>query len=198
MSTLAFNITQFFSLLNSYLLLLILRKARCNSKIYHFFSNYLVGRKTWYCWNSFSSQFFNVNVSVEQGSALSSILPALYISLVFYVAQSKSLTISNSFLFYSYNIVSLLLKKFGLILEHGKIEVFHFSRSCRTFNSSSLNLSVLEGFLLLQSQDLRVGQVKEPYIGLTQENSIENSVQNCLPYIQILNGLCELFLAYPK
>jgi len=128
---------------------------------------------------------------VEQGSALSSILPALYISLVFYilekhlknlkipvsilsfinnslfVAQSKSLTISNYFLFCSYNIVSLLLKKFGLILEHGKIEVFHFSRSCRTFNSSSLNLSVLEGSLLLQSQDLRVGQVKEPYIGLT-------------------------------
>ena len=29
---------------------------------------------------------------------------------------------------------------------------------------------------MLQSQDLRVGQVKEPYIGLTQENSIENSI----------------------
>jgi len=51
---------------------------------------------------------------------------------------------------------------------------------------------------LLQSQDLRVSQVKKPYIGLTQENSIENSVQDCLPYIQIFNGLCELFLAYPK
>jgi len=35
-------------------------------------------------------------------------------------------------------------------------------------------------------------------LGLTQENSIENSVQDCLPYIQISNGLCELFLAYPK
>ena len=51
---------------------------------------------------------------------------------------------------------------------------------------------------MLQSQDLRVGQVKEPYIGLTQENSIENSVQDCLPYILIPNGLYELFLAYPK
>ena len=30
---------------------------------------------------------------------------------------------------------------------------------------------------------LRVEQVNEPYIGLTQENSIENSVQDCLSYI---------------
>jgi len=29
---------------------------------------------------------------------------------------------------------------------------------------------------ILQSQDLRVGQEKEPCIGFTQENSIENSV----------------------
>ena len=57
-----------------------------------------------------------------------------------------------------------------------------------------------EGYrvLMLQTQALRVGQVKEPCIGLTQENSIENSVQDCLPYIQISNGLCELFLACPK
>jgi len=36
---------------------------------------------------------------------------------------------------------------------------------------------------LLQTQDLRVGQVNKPCIGLIQENSIENSVQTCLPYI---------------
>ena len=51
---------------------------------------------------------------------------------------------------------------------------------------------------MLQIKDLRVGQWKEPCIGLTQENSIENSVQDCLPYIQIPNGLCKLFLTYPK
>ena len=51
---------------------------------------------------------------------------------------------------------------------------------------------------MLQSQELRVVQVKEPCIGFTQENSIENSVQDSLPYIQIPNGPCELFLAYPK
>ena len=31
---------------------------------------------------------------------------------------------------------------------------------------------------MLQTQDLRVGQVNEPYIRLTQENSIKNSVQD--------------------
>jgi len=39
------------------------------------------------------------------------------------------------------------------------------------------------GIPLLQTQVLRVEQVNEPYIGLTQENSIENSVQDSLPYI---------------
>ena len=34
---------------------------------------------------------------------------------------------------------------------------------------------------MLQTQVLSVGQVNEPCIGLTQENSIENSVQDCLP-----------------
>ena len=43
---------------------------------------------------------------------------------------------------------------------------------------------------LLQTQALSVGQVNEPYIGLTQENSIESSVQDCLPYIPKPHGLC--------
>ena len=53
------------------------------------------------------------------------------------------------------------------------------------------------GFVL-QLRNLSVGLGEEPCIGFTQENSIENSVQDCLPYIQIPNGLCELFLTYPK
>jgi len=43
--------------------------------------------------------------------------------------------------------------------------------------------------LLLQTQVLSVEQVDKPYIGLIQENSIENSVQDCLPYILKLHGL---------
>jgi len=51
---------------------------------------------------------------------------------------------------------------------------------------------------MLQIKDLRVDQWEEPCIGLTQENLIENSIQDCLFYILILNGPCKLFLAYPK
>ena len=45
---------------------------------------------------------------------------------------------------------------------------------------------------------LRVGDKNNPCIRVTQENLIENSVQNSLSYIQIPNGLCELNLVYPK
>jgi len=92
-----------------------------------------------------------VDVGVGQGLALSSILSALYILPVFhifkkhlkilkipvsilsfvdnglFIVQNKSLTVSNSILFCSYNIVSSILGKFGLVLEYGKTEVFYFS-----------------------------------------------------------------------
>ena len=51
---------------------------------------------------------------------------------------------------------------------------------------------------VLQLRNLSVGLGEEPCSRLIQENSIENSVQDGLPYIQIPNGLCELFLTYPK
>ena len=44
--------------------------------------------------------------------------------------------------------------------------------------------------MLLQTQVLRVGQVNEPCIGLTQENLIESSIQDSLPYILKPHGLC--------
>ena len=52
--------------------------------------------------------------------------------------------------------------------------------------SSSLVLLNLRVYLL-QTQVLRVN---EPCIGLTQENSIENSVQDGLPYILKPYDLC--------
>ena len=64
------------------------------------------------------------------------------------IAQSKSLSILNDFLFCSYRITSLLLEKFRPILEHGKIEVFHFSRITGTFDLLSLDLSILGGPIL--------------------------------------------------
>jgi len=47
-SILAFNVTQFFPSLNLLLLSLILNKVGFNSRVSHFFENYLVGRKTKY------------------------------------------------------------------------------------------------------------------------------------------------------
>jgi len=43
---------------------------------------------------------------------------------------------------------------------------------------------------LLQTQDLRVDQEKEPCIEFIQENLIENSIQDSLPYILDLHGPC--------
>ena len=63
-SSLAFNILQFFPLLNYKLLTLILEKVGLNPKVTSFFANYLVKRKTSYMWNDFSSPSFEVNVRV--------------------------------------------------------------------------------------------------------------------------------------
>ena len=166
-STLAFDISQFFPSLNHYLLPYILGKVGFDPKIICFFSNYLISRKTCYFWNSFSSYFFNVDIGVGQGSALSPILSALYLALILHIlknclkilkilvsilsfvddslliAQSKSLSISNSLLFCSYNIAYNLLMKFGPIIKQSKTEVFHFSRLIGAFNTSLLDLSVL-------------------------------------------------------
>ena len=64
------------------------------------------------------------------------------------VAQNKSLTVSNSFLFYSYQIISSFLDRFSLKLEHGKTEIFHFLRFTSLFNPPPLDLSPLGGPIL--------------------------------------------------
>ena len=115
-STLVFDIAQFFSSLNHQLLLLILDKTGFDSKIVIFFQNYLVNKKTKYLWNNFSFHFFNVNIGVGY-----------------------------------YSLITLEL--------------------------------IREGNLVLE---------------LIQENSIESSVQDHLPYISQTTGLCTTILAYPK
>ena len=171
-STLAFNISQFFPFLNHHLLLHILEKTRFNPKVVYFFLKYLISRKTWYFWNSFSFQLFNVDIGMGQGFALSPILSVLYLALIFHIlenclkilkipifillfvkigfliVQSKSLSILNSLLFCSYNIVSNLLTNFSLIIKQFKIEVFHFTRSIGAFNPPLLDLSALGGLIL--------------------------------------------------
>jgi len=53
-------------------------------------------------------------------------------------------------------------------------------------------------YILLWLKDLRVSQWEKPCIEFTQENSIENSVQDHLPYISQTTGLYTTALAYPK
>ena len=86
--TLAFDISQFFPLLNHYFLTLILGKADFNLYVVKFFSKYLVGRKTHYFWNSFSSPSFNVNIGVGQGFTLSLILLALYLLSFLHILEN--------------------------------------------------------------------------------------------------------------
>jgi len=131
------------------MLMLIIVKAGFNPRNSCFFSNYLIERKTKYLWNNFSSPFFNINVGVGQELALSPILSALYLLPVFYIfeerlknleihisfisfvddglfiSQNKSFNISNTNIFCSYHIMSLLLEHFRL---------FHFSRLQGAFN----------------------------------------------------------------
>ena len=86
---LAFNIAQFFLSLNYQLLPLILNKMGLDQRVSNFFRNYLVGRKTKYIWNNFISSFFDINIGIRQGSALSPILSALYLFLVFYSLEKR-------------------------------------------------------------------------------------------------------------
>ena len=64
-------------------------KAGFNSRISLFFSNYLINRKTQYMWKNFVSSFFNANVGVRQGSALSPILSTFYIILIFHIFEKR-------------------------------------------------------------------------------------------------------------
>jgi len=113
---------------------LIFDKARSSLRVSAFFSNYLVGRKTQYLWNNFSSPFFNIDVGVEQGLVLFLVLPAFYLSPIFhifekkvknlkipvslisfvdnslFILQEKSFEKLKSYLFCSYNIILSFLE----------------------------------------------------------------------------------------
>jgi len=56
------------------LLLMIFNKVGFNLRIYLFFSNYLIDRKTQYIWNNFVSPSFKADIEIGQGSAFYPIL----------------------------------------------------------------------------------------------------------------------------
>ena len=100
-------IFQFFSSLNHCLLLCILEKVGFDPKVVYFFLNYLISWKTHYFWISFYSHFFNVDIRVKQGSALSPILSALYLAMILHILKNclKILKI----------LVSMLMMAFSLL-----------------------------------------------------------------------------------
>ena len=171
-SILAFDIVQFFPSLNHHLLILSLKKVGLDSKVTSFFMDFLVQRKTNYLWNEFSFPTHEVNMGVGQEFALLPILSTFYLSPFLYIlekclktlnipvslisfvddglfiSQNKSMDISNSQLFCSYNVLSGFLKKFGLSIKHSKTETFHFNRSHEMFNPPLLDLLPLEGPIL--------------------------------------------------
>ena len=223
-STLAFDISQFFSLLNHCLLTLIFEKVGFDLRVIKFFSNYLVGRKTQYFWNSFSSLFFNVDVRVGQGLALSPILSTLYlvpflhilenclknlkipVFILFFVddgllvTQSKSFSFSNSLLFHSYNVVSNLLSKFGLIVEHLKTEVFYFSRLHSPFNSPPLDLSSIGGPVLYPKEFWKyLGFIFDRKLSFHQHiDFYSNKMISTVKYMKILGNSVRGLIPHQK
>ena len=134
--------------------------------IVNFFSDYLVGRSIQYSWNSFLSGAYDVDIGMGQGSTLSPILSALYIASLICIfehrAQALNLdTCILSFvddgllisqgkmynkilpeLYSNYRVVTDLMVTFGLVMEHDKSEIFHFSRAHNDSNPE-LDLSAI-------------------------------------------------------
>nr|BAB32470.1 Pol-like protein Pol-2 [Tricholoma matsutake] len=152
-SVVAFDITQFFPSLNHQVLLEIISRSGFPAQVVNFFRSYLVGRKMTYKWNAFSSGPFTADVGVGQGSALSPVLSALYLTpimklfrrsdigrdvdLMSYVddgtliARSPQLEDNIPLLKTAYGWIFQAFTSLGLVLKHNKSEIFHFSRARR-------------------------------------------------------------------
>jgi len=169
-SVIAFDIAQFFPSLNHEFLSICLKKVGLNTNVVGFFNSYHSNQYMTYTWNNFLSPAFNTNVGVGQGLALSPILSAIYLAPVIktfkkriknlkeniptdilsfvddglLISQEKSYSLSFSFLLCSYNIMSKILISAGLVMEHSKTELFHFTRACHPPNPP-IDLSSVEG-----------------------------------------------------
>ena len=161
---------------------------------------------------------FEVNIGVGQESALSSILSALYLSPFLYILenylknlnisvsiisfvddglfifQKKSFDTSNSCLFCSYNVMTKLLDKFSLIVEHSKTEVFHFNRLHGFFNSPPpLDLSFIGGSILVPRNSWKyLGFIFDRKLSFHQHiDYYSNRAISMVKYMKILgNSLC--------
>ena len=127
--------------------------------IVDFFSNYLVGRSTQYSWNSFLSGACDADIGMGQGSVLY-IAPLicifehrtqalnlntyilLFVDNSLLISQEKTYNTILPELYSSYRVVTDLMVMFGLVMEHDKSKIFHFSRVHNNLNSK-LDLSAI-------------------------------------------------------
>ena len=82
MSVVAFDLTQFFPSVQHRVLLELLQKASFSLKLVHWMESYLIGQKTTFAWGNIKMDEYDASIGVAQGSALSPILAALYLSLL--------------------------------------------------------------------------------------------------------------------
>jgi len=106
------------------------------------------------------------------------------------VTQSKSFPLSNSLLFCSYNVISNLLLKFGLIVKHSKTKVFHFSKLHSSFNSPLLNLSFISSPILYLKESWKyLGFIFDRRLSFYQYiNFYSNKVISTIKCIRILGN----------
>ena len=69
-----------------------------------------------------------------------------------FISQNKSILHSNANYFCCYNMTLSLLIKYSLVVKYGKTDIFHFSRSHKTFNPPPLNLFSLGKSILLPKE----------------------------------------------
>jgi hypothetical protein len=138
------------------MLMAVLARQGFPDHVWKFFTSYLVRRGTRYLWNSFSSDRRSADVGMGQGSALSPVLSALYLAPVIKLFESQVAHLNCNVLSYVddgtlivqakdwgsnlnclrevYRIVFNLFEHFGLVLEHDKSKLFHFTRKCGNTN----------------------------------------------------------------
>ena len=147
-SVVAFDLAQYFPSLQHGVIITLLKCMGFAMQVCDFFVDYLVGRSMRYAWEGELSPPFETSVGVGQGSALSPILSALYLTPILWqasleapeaalmsyvddgtiIVQSKTWDANLTKLRSTYGIVFELTQALGLVLEHDKLEVFHFSR----------------------------------------------------------------------
>jgi retron-type reverse transcriptase len=148
-SVVAFDIAQFFPSLNHEVLLEVISRLGFPHVVVEFFHSYLVGRCTTYQWNTFLLGEYPSDVGVGQGSSLSPVLSALYLTLIMRLFRASQIGKKVGLMSYvddgtiiaqskrAYDNLPLLTKAYGwlfwaftalgLVLEHEKSEVIHFS-----------------------------------------------------------------------